>query len=88
MRKHRFCYVGALGLAIGVAVPATAMASGIQNNDAAFSPQKRREPDLAAPTANLAKFGRSGRSASACSLRTSWDRPQPFRRSTSMRRRS
>ena len=32
MRKHRFCYAGALGLALAVAVPATAMASGIQNN--------------------------------------------------------
>jgi hypothetical protein len=61
MRKHRCCYVGALGLALAVAVPASAMASGIQNNDSAFSPQKNASLSLPAPTANLSgKFSKNG----------------------------
>jgi hypothetical protein len=61
MRKHRFCYVGALGLALAVAGPATAMASGIQNNDSAFSSQKSASPTLPAPTADLSdKFSKNG----------------------------
>jgi hypothetical protein len=61
MRKHRVCYVGALGLALAVAVPATAMASGIQNNDSVFSPQKNANLGLPAPTVNLSgKFSKNG----------------------------
>jgi len=39
MRKRRICYAGALGLALAVAVPATAMGSATQNIDAGFQPQ-------------------------------------------------
>jgi hypothetical protein len=39
MRKRRIWYAGALGLALAVAVPATAMASATQNIDAGFQPQ-------------------------------------------------
>jgi hypothetical protein len=38
MRKRRIGYVGALGLALAVAIPSTAMATGTQNVEAGFSP--------------------------------------------------
>jgi hypothetical protein len=39
MRKRRISYVGALGLALAVAIPSTAMATGTQNVEAGFSPE-------------------------------------------------
>jgi hypothetical protein len=39
MRKRRICYVGALGLALAVAIPGSAMGQGVQNFDAGFSPE-------------------------------------------------
>jgi hypothetical protein len=38
MRKRRICYVGALGLALAVAIPGSAMAQDVQNLEAGFSP--------------------------------------------------
>lgn len=37
MRKRRICYAGALGLALAVAIPGSAMGQGTQNIDAGFS---------------------------------------------------
>jgi hypothetical protein len=37
MRKRRICYAGALGLALAVAIPGSAMGQGVQNIDAGFS---------------------------------------------------
>jgi hypothetical protein len=37
MRKRRICYVGAVGLALTVAIPGSAMGQGTQNIDAGFS---------------------------------------------------
>jgi hypothetical protein len=37
MRKRRICYVGALGLALAVAIPGSAMGQSVQNIDAGFS---------------------------------------------------
>lgn len=37
MRKRRICYVGALGLALAVAIPGSAMGQATQNIDAGFS---------------------------------------------------
>jgi hypothetical protein len=60
MRKRRICYVGALGLALAVAVPATAMASATQNIEAGFSAQKNANI-VFGQNANLSsKFSKSG----------------------------
>jgi hypothetical protein len=39
MRKRRICYAGALGLALAVAIPGSAMGQDVQNLEAGFSPQ-------------------------------------------------
>jgi hypothetical protein len=39
MRKRRICYVAALGLALAVAIPGSAMGQDVQNIDAGFSSQ-------------------------------------------------
>ena len=39
MRKRRICYVGALGLALAVAIPGSAMGQDVQNIEAGFPPQ-------------------------------------------------
>ena len=61
MRRRRICYVGALGLALAVSIPATAMASGIQNAELGFSPQRNANISFPAPTVNLSnKYSKNG----------------------------
>ena len=61
MRKHRFCYVGALGLALAAAFPATATASGTQNVEAGFAPETGASITFPAPPANIgSRFTKKG----------------------------
>jgi hypothetical protein len=61
MRKRRISYVGALGLALAVAVPGTALASGTQNVEAGFTPEKNATVNFPAPSADLSnKFSKNG----------------------------
>ena len=60
MRKRRICYAGALGLALAVAVPATAMASATQHIEAGFSSQNNANV-VFGQSANLSgKFSKAG----------------------------
>jgi hypothetical protein len=52
-KKRRIWYAGALGLLLPVMVPGTAVASGTQNVQAAFSPQKSASISFPASTVNL-----------------------------------
>jgi len=61
MRKRRIGYVGGLGLALAVATPGTAMASGTQNAEAGFSPEKNAAINFPVPPANLGSgFSKNG----------------------------
>ncbi len=61
MRKSRTCHVGALGLALAMAIPGTAMASGTQNVDAGFSPETNAAINFPTPSANLSnQFSKNG----------------------------
>jgi hypothetical protein len=60
MRKSRIWYVGALGLALAVAIPGSAMGQDVQNMEAGFSPQKNANV-VFGQTANLSsKFSKKG----------------------------
>ena len=60
MRKRRICYVGALGLALAVAIPGSAMGQDVQNMEAGFQPQKNANVVFGQP-ANLSnKFSKRG----------------------------
>ncbi|HZA58493.1 MAG TPA: hypothetical protein VE401_06345 [Solirubrobacterales bacterium] len=61
MRKRRIGVVGALGLAMAVAIPGTALASGTQNVEAGFTPEKNANVTFPAPSANLSdQFSKNG----------------------------
>jgi hypothetical protein len=53
MRKRRVSYLGALGLALALAIPGTAMAAGDQEVQAGFLPQFNASIPQPAPTANI-----------------------------------
>jgi hypothetical protein len=53
MRKRRISYLGALGLAIALAIPGTAMAAGDQEVEAGFLPQFNASIPQPPPPANL-----------------------------------
>jgi hypothetical protein len=53
MRKRRISYVGALGLALAVAIPGSAMAAGTQTVDAGFLPQFTNNVPFPTPSQNL-----------------------------------
>jgi hypothetical protein len=53
MRKRRISYVGALGLALAVAIPGSAMAAGIQTVEAGFLPQFTNTVPFPTPSQNL-----------------------------------
>jgi hypothetical protein len=53
MRKRRISYLGALGLALAVAIPGTASAAGTQQVQAGFLPQFNAQIPQPPPTANL-----------------------------------
>jgi hypothetical protein len=52
MRKRRISYVGALGLALAVAIPGSAMAAGTQSVQAGFLPEFNASIPQPPPTAN------------------------------------
>jgi hypothetical protein len=52
MRKRRISYVGALGLALAVAIPGSAMAAGTQSVQAGFLPQFNANIPQPPPTSN------------------------------------
>ena len=61
MRKRRMWFVGALGLVMAATVPGSAVASGTQNVEAGFSPEKNASITFPAPAANLSnKFSKAG----------------------------
>jgi hypothetical protein len=61
MRKRRISYVGALGLALAVAIPGSAMAAGTQSVEAGFLPQFNASIPQPPPTANTGdKFSKAG----------------------------
>jgi hypothetical protein len=53
MRKRRISCVGALGLALAVAIPGSAMAGGTQTAESGFLPQFNANVPQPPPTANL-----------------------------------
>jgi hypothetical protein len=53
MRKRRISYLGALGLALALAIPGTASAAGTQNTQFGFLPQFNANVPQPPPTANL-----------------------------------
>jgi hypothetical protein len=53
MRKRRISYLGALGLALALAIPGTAMAEGDQEVQAGFLPQFNANIPQPPPTANI-----------------------------------
>jgi hypothetical protein len=53
MRKRRISYVGALGLALAVAIPGSAMAAGTQSVDAGFLPQFTNNVPFPTPSQDL-----------------------------------
>jgi hypothetical protein len=53
MRKRRVSYVGALGLALAVAIPGSAMAAGTQSVEAGFLPQANATVPIPPPSVNL-----------------------------------
>ena len=60
MRKRRIYYVAALALGLAVAVPATASASGDQNFEAGFQPQKNANVVFGQPASLSSKFSKKG----------------------------
>jgi hypothetical protein len=60
MRKRRIYYVGVLGLALAAAVPASATASGQQNFEAGFQPQKNANVVFGQPASLTNKFSKKG----------------------------
>ena len=61
MRKRRISYVGALGLALAVAIPGSAMAAGTQTIEAGFLPQFNASVPQPAPTSNTGdQFSKAG----------------------------
>jgi hypothetical protein len=53
MRKRRISYVGALGLALAVAIPGSAMAAGTQSVEAGFVPEFNTTVPIPPPTLDL-----------------------------------
>jgi hypothetical protein len=60
MRKRRICYVGALGLALAVAIPGSAMGQDVQNFEAGFQPQKNANVVFGQPASLTSKFSKKG----------------------------
>jgi hypothetical protein len=60
MRKRRIWYVGALGLALAVAIPGSAMGQDTQNFEAGFQPQKNANVVFGQPAALSSKFSKQG----------------------------
>jgi hypothetical protein len=61
MRKRRISYVGALGLALAVAIPGSALAAGTQQVEAGFLPQFNANIPQPPPTSNTgSKFSKAG----------------------------
>jgi hypothetical protein len=61
MRKRRISYIGALGLALAVAIPGTAMAAGTQTIEAGFLPQFNANIPQPPPTSNTGdQFSKAG----------------------------
>jgi hypothetical protein len=60
MRKRRICYVGALGLALAVAIPGSAMGQDVQNLEAGFQPQKNANVVFGQPASLSSKFSKKG----------------------------
>jgi hypothetical protein len=61
MRKRRISYLGALGLALALAIPGTAAAAGTQRVEAGFLPQFDAQIPIPPPTANLgSKHSKAG----------------------------
>jgi hypothetical protein len=61
MRKRRISYVGALGLALAVAIPGSAMAGGTQTIEAGFLPQFNANIPQPPPTSNTGdQFSKAG----------------------------
>jgi hypothetical protein len=53
MRKRRIFYVGALGLALAMAIPGSALAAGTQSVEAGFLPQANANIPIPPPSVNL-----------------------------------
>jgi hypothetical protein len=61
MRKRRISYVGALGLALAVAIPGSALAAGTQRVEAGFLPQANATIPIPPPNADIgSKFSKKG----------------------------
>jgi hypothetical protein len=62
MRKRRISYLGALGLALALAIPGTAAAGGTQNGESGFLPQANSTIPLPPPPVQLDdnKFSKNG----------------------------
>jgi hypothetical protein len=60
MRKRRIWYAGALGLALAVAIPGSAMGQDVQNLEAGFQPQKNANVVFGAPASLSSKPSKQG----------------------------
>jgi hypothetical protein len=60
MRKRRICYVGALGLALAVAIPGSAMGQDVQNIEGGFQPQFNANVVFGQPASLSSKPSKAG----------------------------
>ena len=60
MRKRRIWYAGALGLALAVAIPGSAMGQDVQNIEGGFQPQFNANVVFGAPASLSSKPSKAG----------------------------